>query len=148
MSYDKTDALKYIDILQSCITRMANNSAKCKTWCVTIIAAIIAFFIDNTTNDVSFLIFVPILSLWFLDAFYLYLEKEFRLIYDNYMKEYDGKNIPDSTYKIDSKTFAKCKICNTLRQACSVSVFSFYGILSVVLLIAIKLNCISCLFCK
>ena len=28
MSYDKTDALKYIDILQACITRMANNSEK------------------------------------------------------------------------------------------------------------------------
>ena len=148
MSYDKTDALKYIDILQSCITRMANNSEKCKTWCITIVAALIALCLKGEQEKYSWLIFIPIFSLWFLDAFYLYLEQEFRLIYNNYIKAYDGVNIPASTYRISSASFKQCRCCKIFRLAWSISIFPFYGFLTLALVVAINHAYFSCLLKK
>ena len=126
MHYDKTDALKYIDILQSCITRMANNSEKCKTLCITIIAALIALSLNGVQGRCRYLIFIPIASLWFLDAFYLYLEREFRAIYNKYLELYDGKIIPDSTYKIDPSGFVKCRWSKIFKlAACRSEIFGF-----------------------
>lgn len=148
MSYDKTDALKYIDILQSCITRMANNSEKCKTWCITIVAALIVLSLNGEQGGCRYLIFIPIVSLWFLDAFYLYLEREFRSIYNKYLELYDGENIPDSTYKIDASGFAKCRWCKIFQQARSISIFPFYGFLTIALLVAIHYSYVLCLLTK
>lgn len=148
MSYDKTDALKYIDILQSCITRMANNSAKCKTWCITIVAALIALFLKGEQEKYRWLIFIPIFSLWFLDAFYLYLEQEFRVIYNKYIELYDGQNIPHPTYKIPSDGFKQCRWCKIFRLARSISIFPFYGFLTLALAVAINHAYFSCLLKK
>ena len=148
MSYDKTDALKYIDILQACIARMANNSEKCKTWCITIVAALIALSLNGTQGGCRYLIFIPIASLWFLDAFYLYLEREFRSIYNKYLELYDGEIIPDSTYKIAPSGFAQCCWSKIFKQARSISIFPFYGFLAISLLIAINYSYILCLFGK
>lgn len=148
MSYDKTDALKYIDILQSCISRMANNSEKCKIWCITIVAALITLSFNGEQGGCRYLIFIPIASLWFLDAFYLCLEREFRSISNKYLEMYDGKNIPDSTYKIDPSGFAKCRWYKIFKQARSISIFPFYGFLTIALLVAINYSYILCLFGK
>lgn len=148
MSYDKTDALKYIDILQACITRMANNSEKCKTWCITIVAALIALSLNGAQGGYRYLIFIPIASLWFLDAFYLYLEREFRFIYNKYLELYNGEIIPDSTYKIDPSVFAQFRWGKICKQARSISIFPFYGFLAIALLIAINYSYVLCLFGK
>lgn len=148
MSYDKIDALKYIDILQSCITRMANNSEKCKTWCITIVAALIALCLKGEQEKYRWLIFIPIFSLWFLDAFYLYLEQEFCLIYNNYIKAYDGVNIPASTYRISSASSKQCRCCKIFRLAWSISIFPFYGFLTLALAVAVNHAYFSCLLKK
>lgn len=144
MNYDKVDALKYIDILQACITRMASNSAKCKTWCITIVAALIALCLKGEQEKFRWLIFIPIVSLWYLDAFYLYLEQEFCFIYDEYIKSYDGKNIPPSTYKISSVRFKQYRCCKIVRLAWSNSIFPFYGFLTISLTIAVNHAYLSC----
>lgn len=37
----------YLGILQNIISRMANNSSNCKTWCITIVSAILVVIVDK-----------------------------------------------------------------------------------------------------
>ena len=127
---------------------MANNSAKFKTCCITIVAALIALCLKVEQEKYRWLIFIPIFSLWFLDAFYLYLEQEFRLIYNNYIQAYDGVNIPASTYIISSASFKQCRCCKVFRLAWSISIFPFYGFLTLALAVAVNHAYFSCLLKK
>ena len=73
------DERLYLQMMQDNITRMATNSANAKTWLVTIVAALLAV----VGNIVDFeywtlLALVPILVFWYLDAYYLNLERGLR----------------------------------------------------------------------
>lgn len=148
MKYTHADALKYIDILQSCIARMASNSEKCKTWCITIVAALIALFVKGEQVGGHYVVFIPIAFLWFLDAYYLYLEEEFREIYGEYIELYSENNIPDTTYRIDTDRFKQCRLCKIFSKVISVSTLPVYGFLTIALLIAIYHSDFMCLFVR
>ncbi len=80
------DERLYLQMMQEDINRMAMNSANTKTWLVTLVAAILA--IGCSMEDVHYwllLALVPILALWYLDAYYLKLEREFRNREQNYI---------------------------------------------------------------
>lgn len=71
----------YIELLQDVINRMAGNSANCKTWLLTIVAAVITFTATKDLPKVVLLMLMGIDVLFYLlDVFYLYLERKFRLI--------------------------------------------------------------------
>lgn len=73
------DARQYLQMMQENITRMATNSANTKTWLVTIVAAFLA--IGSSIDDLHYwllLALVPIFVLWFMDAYYLRLERGLR----------------------------------------------------------------------
>ncbi|WP_414544018.1 hypothetical protein [Nostoc sp. CCY0012] len=38
---DSNSVQSYLNILQGVIARMANNSASCKTWCISLVSAIL-----------------------------------------------------------------------------------------------------------
>ena len=67
----------HINMLQGIINRMANNSANCKTWAITIISAIIVLYADDKINQEELWIcYIPICLFFFLDCFYLGLERQ------------------------------------------------------------------------
>ncbi len=90
---------KEIDLIQSCINRMANNSFLLKGWTVSLIAVFIALLSDKVEMFiVFFIISLVITSFWILDAYFLRLEKMYRKLYEwvlierpktNYEKLYD-----------------------------------------------------------
>jgi hypothetical protein len=63
--------------LQDIIKRMAENSRNVKTWCVTIVTAILAFS-TKTSPLPWFVLVLPILPLIYLDMYYLALETFYR----------------------------------------------------------------------
>ena len=67
---------KEIDLIQSCISRMANNSFLLKGWAVSLIAVILAI-IHEKINPVlvSIILASIILCFWYLDAFFLRTER-------------------------------------------------------------------------
>lgn len=71
----------YISLLQENITRMASNSANCKTWLVTLLAAICAIT-DSKGDVVKFIRMAYILTFlfYFLDCFYLGIERRLRRV--------------------------------------------------------------------
>lgn len=82
--------IKFLEIIQNLITRMSTNSFMLKGWAVTLVAG--TFALSNMeSNNLFFLIaYVPIILFWFLDAYYLQLERKYRKLYnDTLEKTYD-----------------------------------------------------------
>ncbi len=82
-NFEKEDCRHYIDLLQTNINRMAANSANCKTWLTGIIAASIVLAVKYAPEKLNLIFLVNIafvLLFYFLDSFYLGLEKRFILL--------------------------------------------------------------------
>ena len=75
----KQDLLKEIDLIQGIITRMANTSSLIKGWTITLISIIFAYKSDTSAID---FIIIPILTFWFLDAYFLQHERIYRQLYN------------------------------------------------------------------
>ncbi len=79
----QTILYKEIDLIQSCITRMAQNSFIVKGWTVALVVAALALLPEKFDLKIlCFISFVLIFSLWYLDAFFLTMEKLFRWKYN------------------------------------------------------------------
>ncbi|MBQ2815888.1 hypothetical protein IJD15_02400 [bacterium] len=81
---DKQNILeKEIDLIQSCITRMANNSFLIKGWLVSLIA--VGFALLPETFNMRALCIISLLvclCFWYLDGFFLKMEKLYRWKYE------------------------------------------------------------------
>ena len=76
---------KEIDLIQGCINRMAQNSFMVKGWMITLVAVIIALLPEKVGIDIRVLCVIALgvtLCFWYLDAFYLKMEKLFRWKYE------------------------------------------------------------------
>jgi hypothetical protein len=79
-------------MIQDAVKRMASNSFFLKGWAVTIIAGVFALA-SKDANPMYFLIaYIPICVFWFLDSYYLQLERRYRALY---------KNVCNSELKVD-----------------------------------------------
>lgn len=84
--FDKDDCRHYIGLLQTNINRMAANSANCKTWLATIIAALAAIkFAFGYFSSVFLVATIPVIMFYLLDSFYLGLEKRFIKLENNFI---------------------------------------------------------------
>ncbi|MCE2564618.1 hypothetical protein [Komagataeibacter sp. FNDCF1] len=82
---EHNDKIKHLDYIQAVITRMATASFSIKTAAITITGAVIALMPKLDTchwNYRTLLLLVPIVSFWYLDAYYLKMERCFRHLYD------------------------------------------------------------------
>jgi hypothetical protein len=70
--------IKQSEMLQSAITRMANNSLEIKKVGLTVWAAIAGFGFTTTNRYLFLLAFVAFALFGVLDLYYLYLERKFR----------------------------------------------------------------------
>lgn len=73
------DERQYLQMMQDNIARMATNSSNCKTWLVMLVAAIFAVSCGlGELNWWLLLSVFPIALFWYLDSFYLRLERGIR----------------------------------------------------------------------
>ena len=97
---------KELDLIQGVITRMASNSFEVKKWLIGILTVLVVF--DNTellggNLNLAWLLFLPILSFWYLDAFFLKAEKQYREMY-KWVVKYRNET---SEYLYDLNTFER-----------------------------------------
>ena len=72
---------KHIDLVQSIITRMAQNSFVIKGWMITIVVGLF-LFLQNDNLQNNFLIYLfTIIGFWLLDSYYLWQERLYRKLY-------------------------------------------------------------------
>lgn len=85
MTHDEKQSIFYkeIDLIQSCINRMAQNSFMIKGWLVALLAVILALLPEKfDLNILCIVSFVLIVCLWYLDAFFLKMERLYRWKYN------------------------------------------------------------------
>ena len=75
---------KEIDLIQSCISRMAQNSFMVKGWVITLVAACCAVSSLNLSEWKILFIFgaLAIILFWYLDAYFLKMERLYRFKYE------------------------------------------------------------------
>lgn len=59
LTVESTAVQSYLNILQTIINRMATNSANCKTWCVTLVSAILVIIVDKGKADYIWITLIP-----------------------------------------------------------------------------------------
>nr|WP_303213198.1 hypothetical protein [uncultured Romboutsia sp.] len=128
---------KEIDLIQSCISRMANNSFLLKGWAVSLIAVILAI-IHEKINPVlvSIILASIILCFWYLDAFFLRTERMYRELY-NWVIVERPKNNREKLYDLNAKRFEE-KVDSISGVMLSKTLRLFYGIpfiISIIILI-------------
>ena len=72
---------------------MRDSSRSCKTWCVTIISAILVLGAGMTDFDHLWIAYVPLVLFLGLDMYYLALERRFRASYNAFLHKLRNSNI-------------------------------------------------------
>ena len=74
---------KEIDLTQGCINRMAQNSFMVKGWLVTLVTVILALLPEKVNVQfVCIIVLLATICFWYLDAFFLRLERLYRWKYE------------------------------------------------------------------
>jgi hypothetical protein len=89
---DSPAVTTHIQLLQSVINRLANNSASCKTWCLTLVAALLS--LAGATHVAGLVTFalVPVVIFGLLDTMYLAQEREYRGLYARIVERIRNKS--------------------------------------------------------
>lgn len=127
----------HISMLQSIICRMAANSANCKNWTVTLVAAMLVLLVDkNMQIPNAWICLVPIALFYLLDCYYLGLERLCIASQNKFLKRiYNDEDYIESLYKVEGLK-DKCKqFCNTIKAMNSVSTTLFYLIVAIAVLL-------------
>jgi len=74
----RADRLKYLEMLQGVITRLAGNSFTIKGWSVTLSTGTLAYLMKDGNPSVAYLALIPAVMFAILDGYYLLLEKRLR----------------------------------------------------------------------
>lgn len=82
------DVRQYLQMLQDTKNRMAANSSNCKAWAITLFTAMAALMIGvEEMRQWMWIILFPIVLFYFLDAYYLGLEKDYRNLEASFIKK-------------------------------------------------------------
>ena len=79
----KKSKSKHIDIVQSTISRMAQNSFAIKGWTITILVGLFVFLQNDKFRNNIFIYLIPIIFFWLLASYYLWQERLFRKLYND-----------------------------------------------------------------
>lgn len=123
--------LKHLEMIEVIIERMANNSFLLKGWTITLVVALFALADKQYDQRYVLIAFVPIILFWFLDSYYLYLERKYRKLYD-YVRQQDEKNVD---FSMNIRLFDVC-YCSCL---ISVSESMFYIPIGISIIVLLKI---------
>ena len=136
VDFDSTSVQSYLGILQSVIGRMASNSAACKTWCIALVSAMVVIIAGQRKPDYIWISIIPIVLLFFLDSYYLGLERQFRSRYNDFIKKIHlGSATIDDVFIISPDFGVRKIFALILKASASISIWPFYGLLTIMLII-------------
>lgn len=124
----------HLGILQNVIVRMASNSTSAKTWCITIVSAILVVVADKKKPDFALLALIPSLLFLALDAYYLGMEKGFRNTYNSFVRKlHDGTLTSVDLFSVKPEGNPSRLQWEAIK---SYSVWGFYVVLMAMVLLA------------
>ena len=74
--------IAHLGMIQDVISRMSGNSLKMKEWCIAASSAVVGLSFTTKNIETLSIVYAIVLLFWSLDAYYLRLEKGFRVIYN------------------------------------------------------------------
>jgi hypothetical protein len=134
-----TGRLKHLEMIQLIITRMANNSFIIKGWSLTLLAAIISIAVKDKIYELIFIALVSNIIFWWLDAFYLCQERNYRRLWD--AKRLEPQN-GETDFSMDASVYISVKK-PILVTAFSKTLITFHGSMFLILI-----NTFAYFFCK
>jgi len=96
LTAESTAAIAHINLLQGIINRLANNSASCKTWCITLVAAVLSLAGSAHNPAIVAIALVPVVVFGIIDTTYLAHEKAYRDLYERM-----AEKMRAGTYSLD-----------------------------------------------
>ncbi len=117
---DSPSVQSYLGILQGVITRMATNSANAKSWCIALVSAIAVIIAGKGSPQYVWISVVPIVLFFSLDAYYLGLERQFIVLYNEFIRKLHAD---DAT--IDDVFIVKAGSTRTIVKAATKATLSF-----------------------
>lgn len=135
---DKENILhKEIDLIQGIITRMANNSFLLKGWIVSLIAVLIALtdqtIVATKLTYFNFILILPVIVFWYLDAFFLHKEKCYRRLYNWTVS--NRATSDENLYSLDYTRFENDEKGIWTIMFTNKTLFPFYGLIALILVI-------------
>lgn len=73
--------IRYLEVIQSIIKRLSNTSFILKGWAVSLVSALMALSTNDTDKRYVMIAYLPIAVFWFLDAYFLMMERQFRKLF-------------------------------------------------------------------
>jgi len=138
MDFDKEDFKTYLTMIQSIISRMANNSFLIKGWAMTIVSSILALAVTRGLNHSIYIVSTVVtIAFCFLNCIYLRTERLYRNLYKKVQKEGMQDLNQVKYFNLDT---SECKNKNTrlIKVFMSNSIWPFYlSILIGILIIAV-----------
>ena len=136
---------KEIELIQSCINRMAKNSFSCKGWNLTLVAGAFSLFPENINKWYICIVILCIdLCFWWLDSFFVLQEQKYRDKYDWVIQKRlkGNKKFMYDLNPNNKKMNLKDKRRNQLKTAISRTLLPMYGGIAILIIIFIfiKLN--------
>ena len=119
-----SNKVDHLNMIQSVISRMANNSLQAKCWCLAIVGA--AVVLSKSAIIVACLL--PVVLFCYLDVRYLSLEKSYRNLYN----EVRGKSEDEIDFSMETKKVSEWKTFT------SWSIWLFY-VSMIILLVGVAL---------
>lgn len=124
----------HLGMIQQIITRMGNNSFSLKGWSVGIMIAIFAFA-GNNYHKAVVVTLIPIIVFWILDAYFLMLERKFRLLYEEVRSKKESDIDFDMNFNNIKINFKQIGKYGFLRILFSKTILPFYLVCIVTTLI-------------
>ena len=70
--------IRYLEAIQRGIDRLSNTSFILKGWAVSLVAGLMALAASGTNQGYVLITYIPIAVFWFLDAYFLMMERQYR----------------------------------------------------------------------
>ncbi|WP_428507373.1 hypothetical protein [Roseateles sp.] len=80
---DISNKHKHLEFIQASIGRMSGNLFLLKGWSITLIAALFALAAKDTNKAYIVVAYFPLFIFWFLDGYFLSMERRFRSLYEH-----------------------------------------------------------------
>ena len=117
----------HLESMRSVIERMAANSESSKTWCISLVSAIIVVVSEEKTPRLIWLALLPTIMFFVLDVYYLSLERGFRASYSKFVKKLRNSSLGlDDLYLFDPGDVGD----QVIKAISSFSIWPFYGLLT------------------
>ncbi len=101
LNHDSSAVQKHLEIMQGVINRMAENSRSCKVWSVPLVAAILVLVARTGKADHALIALAPTVLFYFLDAYYLALERDFRHSYGSFVRRlHEGQVVTSDLFAV------------------------------------------------